>query len=199
MIGVRGMEQSNPLGKRELILEAAAQVFSQNGFHRSTVEEIAQRAGVGKGTIYEYFSSKKELFQQLVVGRVERLMMELLTRVEQADNAKDKMRVIMDATLSHFIRVEQINKILLIETSAAEDAKMRNILLKKREALTDLISKIIQQGIDQGEFRPVDSGSSAKLFVGFMNELIFSALLCGCGNQLDPEVAMDLFFYGLAL
>ncbi|MDH7498134.1 MAG: helix-turn-helix domain-containing protein, partial [Syntrophomonadaceae bacterium] len=51
--------------KRQLILEAAARVFSQRGYHQAKVEEIAAAAGVGKGTVYEYFDSKLELFQQM--------------------------------------------------------------------------------------------------------------------------------------
>ena len=42
-------------GKRELILEAAINVFSTKGYHNTRMEEIASQAGVGKGTIYEYF------------------------------------------------------------------------------------------------------------------------------------------------
>ena len=53
--------------KRLRIIEAAVIVFSRKGFHRAKVEEIAEVAGVGKGTVYEYFKSKKELFLEMVL------------------------------------------------------------------------------------------------------------------------------------
>ncbi|MEN6392180.1 MAG: helix-turn-helix domain-containing protein, partial [Syntrophomonas sp.] len=53
-------------GKRELIIEAAIKVFSQKGYHNTRMEEIAQAAGIGKGTIYEYFESKLQLFQSMM-------------------------------------------------------------------------------------------------------------------------------------
>ena len=53
--------------KRELIFEAAEDVFSARGYHNATMSEIASAAGIGKGTIYEYFSSKLQLFQQMLM------------------------------------------------------------------------------------------------------------------------------------
>lgn len=49
-------------GREEDILKAAAYVFAQKGFHKATIEEIAEEAGVGKGTVYEYFTNKDSLF-----------------------------------------------------------------------------------------------------------------------------------------
>jgi AcrR family transcriptional regulator len=51
--------------KRELIIEAAAAVFAEKGYNSATISEIAQKAGVGKGTVYEYFKSKTELFGEV--------------------------------------------------------------------------------------------------------------------------------------
>ena len=48
-----------------MLLEAAAKVFSERGFKRTTIAEVARRADVGKGTIYEYFDSKESLFLAL--------------------------------------------------------------------------------------------------------------------------------------
>lgn len=51
--------------KRREILEAAMRVFARDGYHRSRVEAVAEEAGIGKGTIYEYFRSKTDLFLAL--------------------------------------------------------------------------------------------------------------------------------------
>jgi AcrR family transcriptional regulator len=58
--------------RREQILAAASKVFARNGFHRSTVRQVAQEAGVADGTIYLYFRSKRELLLALLgqLGRV---------------------------------------------------------------------------------------------------------------------------------
>ena len=58
-------------GKREAIIEAAIKVFSTKGYHNTRMEEIAATAGIGKGTIYEYFSSKLQLFQAMMENSLE--------------------------------------------------------------------------------------------------------------------------------
>ena len=51
--------------KRDLILAAAREILGEKGYHSTTSEEIAKRAGVGKGTIYQYFESKHDIFLQM--------------------------------------------------------------------------------------------------------------------------------------
>ncbi len=52
--------------KRKEILKAALVVFSQKGFHKTSMNDIAQKAEIGKGTLYDYFKSKDELFLSLL-------------------------------------------------------------------------------------------------------------------------------------
>ncbi len=63
---------SRPSAK-ERILEAALEIFSQKGFHPATMDEIAEKAGVGKGTLYRYFETKEKLFAELVRLRLDEL------------------------------------------------------------------------------------------------------------------------------
>ncbi|MFQ5541718.1 MAG: TetR/AcrR family transcriptional regulator, partial [Candidatus Binatia bacterium] len=51
--------------KRREILQAAMQVFAREGYHRARIEAVAEEAGIGKGTVYEYFKSKTDLFLAL--------------------------------------------------------------------------------------------------------------------------------------
>ncbi len=61
------INSTNSMDKRALIIKAAVRVFSRQGFHQARVEDIAQEAGVGKGTIYEYFENKRNLFEEVVL------------------------------------------------------------------------------------------------------------------------------------
>lgn len=68
--------------KRNIILQAALQVFSAKGFHPATVDEIARRAGVGKGTVYEYFPSKEALFHNVIQSGIDFYMEALLMELD---------------------------------------------------------------------------------------------------------------------
>ena len=57
--------------RRKDIIDAALEVFGTYGFHKAKMGEIAERAGIGKGTIYEYFSSKKDLFEEMLKSIVD--------------------------------------------------------------------------------------------------------------------------------
>ena len=66
--------------RRELILEAAIDAFADSGYHQTSLEEVARRAGVSKALIYEHFASKEELYRELL----ETYVRELLERVGSA-------------------------------------------------------------------------------------------------------------------
>ena len=58
-------QEAGPGEKRAAILAAAMEIFSRDGFHKARVEDIAAQAGVGKGTVYEYFRGKQDLYQEM--------------------------------------------------------------------------------------------------------------------------------------
>ena len=82
------------LEKRRRILDAAREVFVQNGFAQTPMSLVAERAGVGKGTLYEYFSSKEDLFAHLVVTAC-RDSLETLSSAGGQDD--DPVQVLRDA------------------------------------------------------------------------------------------------------
>lgn len=75
----------NRVDKYEHILKAASEVFLVNGFEKSTVQEIAVKAGIGKGTIYEYFSSKEELFGQVLKTSVSYVYDDLIAAFDKVE------------------------------------------------------------------------------------------------------------------
>lgn len=66
------------ISKRKIILDAALEVFAQEGYHASTVGAIAKKAGISQGLMYNYFKSKEELLHDLMIGMIETLMCEFM-------------------------------------------------------------------------------------------------------------------------
>src|SRR2546422_3334111 len=83
------------------ILEAARRVFAERGFHEATVDEIAEAAGVAKGTVYLYYHSKKEIYLGGLQHGVAAFYEELKRQIDQAENVETKHRAFI-ATKSHF-------------------------------------------------------------------------------------------------
>ncbi len=67
-------KMKDPDRKKEKIFNAALQVFSKKGFHKSTIDEIASLSGVGKGSVYRFFKSKEDLLEQLLSEKYQEII-----------------------------------------------------------------------------------------------------------------------------
>jgi AcrR family transcriptional regulator len=138
------------------ILEAAFAQFSRNGYAMTTLEQIAERAGVTKGTIYVYFDSKEHLFISMVR---ELMKVTLDTLQEMLDSHQGSTAELLRAQFSfiyqHIVedrRRREMARLLIAEASrfpALTDRYQEEI----QRPCMDLLTKTIQRGVDRGEIR----------------------------------------------
>jgi len=190
---------SRELGdKRQQILAAATTVFAAQGFHQARIADIATAAGVGKGTIYEYFPSKKELFQQLLL-HIFTTYLDYLQRVcREEKNLGNLLQRLVVESLGYFQVHREIARILLND-HASVDAATQRLLFKVQQEKLHRLSDRLQAAIDQGEMRPVEPNLAAVMVIGF---------IAAVGHQLfnDPaptglpamaDAVIDLLLRGL--
>ncbi len=94
--------------KRQRILAAATAVFAERDFHEVHVDEVATRAGVGKGTLYLYFPTKDDLQQAALRGSLERLAEEVETAAQAAAPAEAVLREMVVSILRFFWRRQHL-------------------------------------------------------------------------------------------
>jgi len=138
------------------ILEAAFAQFSRNGYAMTTLEQIAERAGVTKGTIYVYFDSKEHLFISMVR---ELMKVTLDTLQEMLESHQGSTAELLRAQFSfiyqHIVedrRRREMARLLIAEASrfpALTDRYQEEI----HRPCMDLLTKTIQRGVDRGEIR----------------------------------------------
>ena len=156
--------------KRKIILDAAVQVFSTKGYHNTRMEEIATVAGIGKGTIYEYFDSKLQLFQammesslQIYYNRIDMPKLETLT-------LEERLSVLFESHITFCRENKDLTRIVFWDTEIwDEDLKdwTYNLRNEKEEKLTG----IIQDSIERGEIRNVDAKLLTLLIIGSLGSL----------------------------
>jgi AcrR family transcriptional regulator len=139
------------------ILEAAFVEFSRNGYATTTLEQIAERAGVTKGTIYVYFDSKEHLFisvvRELMKGTLETIR-DMFERHE--GSTADLLRTQFSFIYENIVedrRRREVARMLIAEASrfpALADRYHEEI----HKPCTELLQRTIQRGIDRGEIRP---------------------------------------------
>jgi AcrR family transcriptional regulator len=150
------------------ILDAALELFSENGFDGTRMEDVARRAGLSKGAVYLYFPSKKALLEGLVRRAVVPVADSVLGGLK--DYRGDPRPVISRILLTLGARLAEpgvaaVPKIILREAmSAPEIAEMyrREVLDRAIPAVTALIA----QGVEGGHIRPVDPEMTVRSIVG---------------------------------
>lgn len=188
--------------KQAQILEAALHVFRERGFHEAKVEEIAIAASVGKGTIYEYFDTKTDLFQQTVKHHLFRFWQSAQEHVQAEASARDKIRRIVESE-ARLLAEENAVVSLLLQDPGPVSTHLKEWLWEQRAAfILDSIEGIVRQGIQDGELRPVDPRVAACfIFMVFHAFVALHALSPGRqpgSTPGDVDATLDILFNGLA-
>lgn len=150
--------------KREQIIAEAVQVFMENGYYKAKMEMIAQRVGIGKSTIYEYFSSKQQLFYEAIFYVQENFYRNLQSRISQEEDPEKQLKSVIVAYLTFCRVLSRLTEIVAHMDEFSGDVK-ENILQCWQQS-TGLIEGVLQQGIEKGVFRPVDIHLMAQILTG---------------------------------
>lgn len=135
--------------RREEILDAAARLFAQQGYPRTDVQLLADTLGVGKGTIYRYFSSKEELFLAAVDQGMCRLNETVQAGVTHCRDPLDRLSGAIQAYLAFFRDNSHFVELLIQERAEFKDRQQQTYFVhRERNAgpWRDLLSQLIQQG-----------------------------------------------------
>lgn len=137
------------------ILDAAFNVFSSKGYHNATVDDIAREAGVSKGACYQYFSSKEEVFMAVLNTTMDRLLKEASDAAGGQKDPLARLGFKGMTFISSFKEVQSMLYGIYSEILAGNEnlKKTGAVLLEKVAAF---LSEDIQEGIEQGIFKPLD-------------------------------------------
>jgi len=163
--------------KRLEIMNAAMKVFARSGVVNTKMAEIAEAAGIGKGTIYEYFRSKDEIFSHAF----ELFFQEIKTALDDISQSKTdpetRIRQIVKASLVDFTSGnEQFLQLLMdfwaegIRNKNDDNGQVLNLERVYTEFRT-AIAVILDDGIRRGVFRSVDTNIAASTLIGVLDGL----------------------------
>ena len=153
--------------KRTRILLAAVKVFSEKGFHHAKVEEIAERAGVGKGTVYEYFKSKEELFAEMFKAGTTFYMQKLTDELNNTKSAADKILKIIDIHFRFMTDHRDLARLIMQEHREV-GKYLSDFMHEQRMAKIKMLESIVTDGIKQGEIEVVNPHVTAALIFGMI-------------------------------
>lgn len=178
--------QRRPDDRPDEILAAALRVFGEQGYSRARLEDVAQAAGVSKGTLYRYFDSKETLFRAMVREYiVSRLAAFQATLDTSEASATEQLRSFIVAMWQTLVDDRMVELTLLIHRELAQFPELARfysdeVILAARHSLDG----VIQRGIKRGEFRAVQHGFAAR---GIQMLVVHAAQLQSFFAAFDPE------------
>jgi AcrR family transcriptional regulator len=146
-----GPRQKQSAARRDAILSAALDEFSARGFAATRIEDIAQRAGVAKGTIYLYFADKDALFQDIV----RTMVVPLIATLEAMPPVELPIRMVFDRLIDMFVREiystrrREVVKLVIAEVPrfpALADFYYRNVIERALAAVRVPIARAVANG-----------------------------------------------------
>lgn len=152
---------------KQKLYDAAVAVLGEKGFTGTSVDEIVERAGVAKGTVYYHFAGKAELMEALIEDRMRPLADAFRQAADDnSGNPSAALAAIIRAELLFFSDDTSFSKLLLTEMWR-EDRVWRSTLLMLRDEMFAVIERVIVQGIESGAFRGgIDPAFGASALFG---------------------------------
>ena len=207
-MGIQERKEREKERRRQQIMVAAKRVFSDSGFNKATMEDIAQEAELSPGTLYLYFKNKEELYASLSL----RILQYLLIRVEHVNEEKDsgpeeKLKSLVDAMYD----VYEFDPLIIINMFHLQSSEtLKNLSPQLMSEIKELsrkslgsIAQIFKEGVDQGIF--VDRHPLAladtfwSLFSGVVLWLTSKRIINEKKDYLKQtlDVAFEIFTRGL--
>jgi TetR/AcrR family fatty acid metabolism transcriptional regulator len=189
--GERGVTAIRAQRQQE-ILAAAQAVFAEEGFHGATMDDIAARAGLAKGTLYLYFSSKRELFLSVLKHRFEEMRRTLREVIYSGDDFSAQVEAVIRAH-GDFCRENKEFFQILEEFKGDLGAGVR----KTREDILSLFMELIDLGIKTGQVRPIDRRQGALALLGILDSVALDWLLRGDRGSPNVDGLAELYCWGV--
>jgi AcrR family transcriptional regulator len=185
---------------RERILEAALDVFSEKGFHLATVDEIAERAGLGKGTLYRHFANKETLFNELVRVRLEELETDANAVLDGQDDVLTMITKYLRIYFAFFDRNQRLYR-LVVQEGLDVGRQVQDLYVKTVMRRVPLLKRKIYAASQQGKLKDVDFQTVFYGVMGFVHGVIQKWLASDCSYSLVEElpVVVDVLFYGFVM
>jgi AcrR family transcriptional regulator len=162
--------------KRKMIMQAALKIFSKKGYSPAVLDEVAQEAGIAKGTLYLYFKDKEDLFYSTLMSVIDNLAGLMEERISEDLNPVEVLEMISLTQIQYFSRNREFFNIYLTILNynlLSNYTRLFRSMLERKEALYAFEADVVERGKEQGLIR--NDIATEDIVIGF-NGLIESTI-----------------------
>ena len=167
--------------KKIQIIQAAIEVFAKKGLERGKIADIALQAGIGKGTIYEYFKSKDEIFQAIENMFIQDTIDQLHNIANSNNTPTEKIEVISRISLD--LHEQMGESVILISELWAQHSRGQlhghssSFFSDMYNDYYKIVSNIFKEGVARGEFRKMNVEGVTTMLLGMIDGVIWQSVI----------------------
>jgi len=187
----------------QAILTAAEDVFADAGFHAAKMGDIATKAGVSVGTLYNHFEDREALLGGLLAAKRAELIEHVDRAIDEGANRplRERLRGILGAFLAHCEQHRKFVHIALQRELGRFQQTYPQAWAKKTDTMQAIWERLdgqMRRGVKERALRPEMADLAATFFIGMMRSLIMRDVVLGKGKGMAAELdsLLDMFFDG---
>ena len=184
--------------RREEILDVAAVLFAERGYPNTDVDSVAERLGVGKGTVYRYFPSKSELFLAAVARGMTRLDEWIQAEVARVADPLDKIVRAIDTYLAYFDEHPELVELFIQERAEFKD-RGNPVYFEHRKASIGPWQDLFRGLVAAGRVRDLNLDKTGDVMNGLMYGTIIQNTMTGQRGVHKDQARriVDILFHGI--
>ena len=186
--------------KRAALVQAALSVFAERGFHRSTMQAVADRAGVSKGSVYAYFASKEDLFHSTVETLVGALVERTISVLESSHGPiRQRVEAFVRSVIDNIADWTEVYMSFLqvwAELGSEDDERLRALMADFYKRSADRIAGVFDEAVVREEASPFPTRAAALALIATLDGVILQAVMVR--DEFRKAIATDLLAHWCA-
>jgi AcrR family transcriptional regulator len=188
---------------RNAILDAAEAVFAERGFHGARIQDIAERARIAVGTVYNHFEDKDDVLGALLDLRSEEMSAQLQPVREDrgvfAVRLRARVARVLAYVQAHRAFFAIANEQGLFAGTVAPGARATSKRLRHVEKFRAIFRELVEEGIASGDLEPLEGDTLVRFFGGTIRAFVVSSIAERTADVAeDASTVVDLFLHGAA-
>ena len=196
--GVIDTKRLRDSARREEILDAATFLFAKQGYTETDTQQLADELGVGKGTLYRYFPSKRELFLAAADRGMRRLCESIDASVSAIQDPPERIAQVVRSYLTYFAEHPELCELLIHERALFKDRE-KPTYIKHREAHRDRLREMYRNYIAQGQIRNIDVDQLLDVFGDLLYGTMFTNHFSRRQISIEEQAKgiLSILFFGI--
>ena len=184
---------------RDRVLLAAQQLIVDHGYVDFSMRELAEVSGLAKATIYHHFPDKHTICHSVVETEIAALRDRIVAAAQSSDDPEDRLRRVIDELFGPQLE-RRLVVLLAVREISGPGMHFHDILIKYRRDLVAPIAGVIEDGIRQGVFRPINVEMTVISLMGMMQSYITHRILIdpNAFTAIVSEHTVDLLLNGIS-